>query len=364
MISVTLCISFVAASLYSQDYAHDSLAVRAILDSNGLDAVTVESVVDSIDGRIWRLNLNAKDLTSLPSEIGILTNLKYLELRTNKLTSLPSEIGTLTNLTSLELRSNSLAGIPPEIGNLTTLTRLYLAFNDLTSLPPEIGNLTDLRVLYLFFNDLTSLPPEIGNLTKLAELDLEGNALTSLPAEIGNCTSLSFLSCIDNQLTALPSEIGNFTSLITLCLSFNNLAGLPDSIVHITPTGILDLGYNKLDTGNLSDTVIAWLDEYDPDWRGTQNVPVIYHPKTQKNFLSVSLNTRNALLLYSVPYATFVNIRMYTVKGRLLSTLVDSYKKAGSYTVHWDSDRYSSGMYYIKIFTNNNTYTKKVLIIK
>lgn len=38
-----------------------------------------------------------------------------------------------------------------------------------------------------------------------------------------------------------------------------------DSIVKLTPTGKLDLGYNKLDDTNLSDTVIAWADKYDPD---------------------------------------------------------------------------------------------------
>ena len=62
---------------------------------------------------------------------------------------IPSEIGNLTNLTYLNLRSNQLTGsIPPEIGNLTNLTRLWLNDNQLTgSIPPEIGNLTNLERL-------------------------------------------------------------------------------------------------------------------------------------------------------------------------------------------------------------------------
>jgi Leucine-rich repeat (LRR) protein len=366
LIIAAVFISFISVALYAQDYTHDSLAVRAILDSNGLDAVTVESVVDSGDGRIWRLKLNAKELTNLPSEIGDLTNLKFLELRTNNLTSLPPEIGNLTNLTSLELRSNSLTALPPEIGNLAVLSRLYLAFNDLTGLPPEIGNLTELRVLYLFFNKLTSLPPEIGNLTKLAELDLEGNELTGLPAEIGNCANLIFLSFNNNKLTAVPSEIGNLANLTTLYLPFNNLDDLPDSIVHITPTGDLDLGYNKLDSSNLSDTVIAWLDQYDPDWRETQTVPIIFNSDQYKQFppCVMSQNNSNVVIRYYVAVPGQIKLSIINVQGRLITKLVDSFKQAGIYTVRWDGKGYGSGVYYLKFATGNRTCTKKMLIIR
>ncbi|MBE9561738.1 MAG: leucine-rich repeat domain-containing protein, partial [Proteobacteria bacterium] len=48
------------------------------------------------------------------------------------------------NVTELSLGSNQLSSLPPEIGNLTQLTKLYLIGNQLSSLPPEIGNLTQL----------------------------------------------------------------------------------------------------------------------------------------------------------------------------------------------------------------------------
>jgi Leucine-rich repeat (LRR) protein len=89
-----------------------------------------------------------------------------LYLGWNQLTgSIPSEIGILTNLTGLSLYNNQLTGsIPPEIGNLTNLeslslwgncysieytTEINLSISGLTGeIPPEIGNLTNLNRLY------------------------------------------------------------------------------------------------------------------------------------------------------------------------------------------------------------------------
>ena len=59
-----------------------------------------------------------------------LPKLTFLGLKNNQLTSLPKEIGQLTNLTSLNLRFNQLTSLPKEIGQLTNLTRLNLSDNN------------------------------------------------------------------------------------------------------------------------------------------------------------------------------------------------------------------------------------------
>ena len=192
------------------------------------------------------LDLHNNRLTSLPPEIGKLTNLTTLDLNTNELTSLPPEIGKLTNLTTLILNWNHLTSLPPEIGKLTNLTSLDLTWNQLTSLPPEINKLTNLTKLYLTENQLTSLPPEICKLSNLTILDLYGNKLTLLPMEIGELTNLPSLSLFGNQLTSLPPEIGKLTNLTTLNLTGNSLKSLPPEIGKLTNLTTLDLTGNSL----------------------------------------------------------------------------------------------------------------------
>ena len=146
------------------------------------------------------LNLSYLNLTSIPSSLGNLRNLRELNLSGN-LASLPKEIGNLKNLKVLNLTNNSLGSLPSSIGNLTNLEELHSSMNKLTSLPSWIGNLTNLKELYLTINDLTSLPSWIGNLTNLKVLYLDGNELTSLPKEIGNLTNLEDLQLYGNNLT-------------------------------------------------------------------------------------------------------------------------------------------------------------------
>ena len=71
-------------------------------------------------------------------------------------------------MTQLNLYDNKLTSLPPEIGNLTNLTYLGLPHNKLGSLPPEIGRLTQLTNLPLYGNEyeLTSLPLGIDRLRK------------------------------------------------------------------------------------------------------------------------------------------------------------------------------------------------------
>ena len=83
------------------------------------------------------------------------------------------ESAARTGKATLDLVGMDLTSLPPEIGELTNLTGLNLSDNQLTSLPPEIGKLTNLTELVLSGDRLTSLPPEIGKLTKEGIADLQ-----------------------------------------------------------------------------------------------------------------------------------------------------------------------------------------------
>jgi len=141
----------------------------------------------------------------------------------NLVGNLPTELGSLTNLTYLDLGYNQLKGsIPSELGSLANLTGLDLSNNQLSgNIPTELGNLTDLSGLYLNNNQLNgSIPMEFGNLSILMELALNSNQLQgSIPIELNNLFSI--ISLDDNQLSG---TIPDFSSLTGLSLERNNFS--------------------------------------------------------------------------------------------------------------------------------------------
>ncbi|OAD19685.1 Na-Ca exchanger/integrin-beta4 domain protein, partial [Candidatus Thiomargarita nelsonii] len=193
----------------------------------------------------------------IPRELGNLTRLTVLDLHYNQLTgTIPTELGNLSNLTWLSLNNNQLTGtIPTELGNLSNLTWLSLDSNQLSgTIPTELGNLTNLTWLSLYYNQLTgTIPTELGNLTRLTVLGLRYNQLTGeIPTELGNLTHLTWLGLHYNQLTGeIPTELGNLSNLTWLYLNNNQLTGeIPTELGNLTHLEELYLHYNQL-TGEI-----------------------------------------------------------------------------------------------------------------
>jgi len=67
---------------------------------------------------------------------------------------------------------------------------------------------------------------------------------------------------------------------------------------------------------------------------------------------------------YSISSAENVLVEAYDIRGRLVESLVADFQYAGNYTVIWDASRYPSGIYFIRMVSNNITNTRKILLIK
>lgn len=86
----------------------------------------------------------------LPTELGQIKNLQYMNLANNYLTgTLITEIGQLHLLETLDLQNNFLDGpIPPEYANIVGLTRIFLQNNNIDGqtyeMPDEICRLPEL----------------------------------------------------------------------------------------------------------------------------------------------------------------------------------------------------------------------------
>ena len=101
-------------------------------------------------------SVNGTDETigiTIPSEIGLLTQLTHLSLGGRQLTgTIPSSISQLSLLTLLSFYNNKLTGpIPSSISQLTLLNTLYFDSNHLTGqIPSSISKLT--RLIFLAFD--------------------------------------------------------------------------------------------------------------------------------------------------------------------------------------------------------------------
>jgi len=67
---------------------------------------------------------------------------------------------------------------------------------------------------------------------------------------------------------------------------------------------------------------------------------------------------------YVVLQDSYVTLKVYDVLGRLVHTLVDTWQKAGIYSVVFDASRLSSGVYFYRIKEGNLSAVKKMLVLK
>lgn len=232
----------------AQDLRQDTLAIRLILDQNGLITTPVAQVsdVDPAKGRVTALRLGSRNLTVLPTEVGVLDALKYLVVNDNLLDSLPAALWGLGNLVELDVGGNRIAMLDARVDRLKSLLYLALQGNGLTSLPDSLFALPQLETLILADNVLDTLPEAVADLAFLKYLDVSGNGLR-----------------------ALPFTLAAMQSLDTLNVSGNVIESLPGTLTQMPAATQVQLGSNRL--CDLDATMAAWADSKDAAWRSSQS---------------------------------------------------------------------------------------------
>ena len=93
------------------------------------------------------------------------------------------------------------------------------------------------------------------------------------------------------------------------------------------------------------------------DFNLFQNYPNPFNPKTKISF--------------SIPKGSFVTLKVFDITGREVKTLINEYKQSGSYETEFDAslsarqgNAMSSGVYYYKLETGDNSEIKKMILVK
>jgi hypothetical protein len=339
-----LTLPAIASSIFSQTWKDDSLVVRQILDTNGLDTVQVNDVVkgkDS-DGRIKNLYF---------------WNLPHFQF-------VPSSIGNLNKLMELKIGYTDISSLPVELGNLIYLTILDLKFTKLTVLPREIGKFDSLRTLYITNNEITSIPTEIGNCRKLYYLQIQNNKITILPDGICNCDSLKTINAENNLISYIPENIGNIPAFHSIFLNNNRLKHVPNSLipfslddVRLCDNDSLVFTPEQKSSWNVKDYKDYYQKYCNVDIQGGSGAG-----KSKQHTAPMQISDHTVILLVAHPGK--VSCKVYDMRGKLVQILLDRSVTAGTHTIPWNRERCSHGVYMLRYTAGKGDSFSKAVVVK
>ncbi|KAJ7571238.1 hypothetical protein O6H91_01G156200 [Diphasiastrum complanatum] len=238
--------------------AQTKYSVVTELSLSGMINGTLPSLIGNLVN-LQYLELSYNDFQGgIPTDLGKLANLQFLSLQVCGLTgSIPSELGNLSKLEFLALNGNQLiGGIPHTLGYLQVLYWLDFSENLLSGPLPVstrndahvgLDNLTSLLHFHMNNNSLSgAIPVEIQSL-KLVHLFLDSNSFSGrIPPEIGNLSALQYLRLDYNYLLGeIPSSISNITTLQELHLNDNGLTSHIPDLSALSNLQFLDLSSNN-----------------------------------------------------------------------------------------------------------------------
>lgn len=192
-----------------------------------------------------------------------------------------------------------------------------------------------------------------------------GDAFLTVFTEAPQSLSVSHANVINAGDTSFSV---NATSGAFISLSFNGQVlgtgtGTGSSLsIHVTP-GILQ----STDSMNVVVTKQNCF-RYHAKVRVSPLVGITGNPMVPDIF-SLSQNHPNPFnpvttIEYAVPELSFVNIKVYDVLGREITSLVNEVRSPGYYNVEWNALNFTSGVYFCKMTAGNFSDIKKMVIIK
>jgi Leucine-rich repeat (LRR) protein len=147
------------------------------------------------------VQFDQKTIKKLPESIGLMVNLKELDLVNNHLTTLPKSIKNLVHLGSLNIINNNIKFLPKEIKSLSNLDKIFWSSNDIQVLPSRLNFPTTLKFLTLDGNKLKKVPASLGNYVDLKFLNLSNNLLETVPKSFFKLENLKVLHIEENRLS-------------------------------------------------------------------------------------------------------------------------------------------------------------------
>lgn len=169
------------------------------------------------------LEIENKNIKSLPNEIDILEDLFVLNLKDNDLTTLPDELMNIKHLIILILCNNKIEQIPEFIYGMKQLSTICLHGNGLLDIKEDIGNLENLKTLTISKNKIKTFPKNFSKLLKLENLAIENNPdLENIDEDILKLPNLKEFCVDDRFLPFIVSNKALFSKIKYINLKYSN----------------------------------------------------------------------------------------------------------------------------------------------
>lgn len=205
----------------------------------------VKPSVKSLSERMpvmYKPEVNATDIVSLPDEINQLKNLEHITIAFSPIKTFPADMSGLTALTDVEIFAcTELTEFPKGLATCPKLTSLTYSFNVNTAVPSmeegisAINNGPASKTIQLLYfpNQRIDNMPDLSNIPRLSVLVIQGCGLKSFTAPFSKDQFFVQFMASDNELTSLPrDEKGNFLAYNAeteeVNFSGNKFTELPD----------------------------------------------------------------------------------------------------------------------------------------
>lgn len=206
---------------------------------------SVKPGVKSLSERMpvmYKPEVNATDIVSLPDEINQLKNLEHITIAFSPIKTFPADMSGLTALTDVEIFAcTELTEFPKGLATCPKLTSLTYSFNVNTAIPSmeegisAINNGPASKTIQLLYfpNQRIDNMPDLSNIPRLSVLVIQGCGLKSFTAPFSKDQFFVQFMASDNELTSLPrDEKGNFLAYNAeteeVNFSGNKFTELPD----------------------------------------------------------------------------------------------------------------------------------------
>ncbi len=322
-----------------------------IIDTDGDNEISQEEA-KAFDGTLDVSNKSIQDLTG----IEVFVNIKRLYAFDNNI----SGVLDFTNHTALErlnCSSNQIEGV--DISKCTALTRLSLNENRLQSI--DLSANDNLERLWLYYNQLESV--DVSNMPNLEHLAIDNNKLTSL--DVSKNTNLLTLGVYYNQLKSI--DVSNNKQLYLLNAWNNNLTsvnvanGNNANMTRMKVHNNLELTCIQIDAGFDPDSKACtgvngqegWCKDETAKWSTDCSTTGIQNDVLEDSKVNLYPNPAQNKVILTLDGGTLNYVKVYNTQGAKVLESTDTVLNLETLT---------SGIYFVKIFTTNNSVIYKKLV--